>query len=78
MVPIVENAGALQLPLRSISVTAIQAPTELNTQHIYQLNASDDLPLGLILLAVNQRIHHKYTELLNIFTTNLFTLILNF
>ena len=28
----------LQLPLRSISVIAVQAPTELNTKHIYQLN----------------------------------------
>ena len=33
---------------------------------MYLLLFSDDLPLGLILLAVNQRIHHKYTELLNI------------
>ena len=46
--PIICNAGILHLPLRSISVIALQAPIELNTQHIYQLNTSDDLPSGLI------------------------------
>ena len=66
MEPILQNAGALQLPWRSIFVIAVQAPTEQNTQCIYQLNTSDDLPSGLICLAVNQRIHHKYPTLLNI------------
>ena len=63
--PIIWNAGAL-LALRSISVIAVQAPTKLNTKHIHQLNATDDLPSGVIPLAVDHRIHHKYPKLLNI------------
>ena len=66
MEPIICNAGAIQKPLRSISIIAVQAPTELNTHHIYQLSTSDDLPSGLILLAVYDRIHHKYPNLLSI------------
>ena len=70
MEPTVQNAGALELPSRSISVIAVQAPTELNTQHIYQLNASDDLLSGIIPLAVNHRIHEKYQKMLEIFLLN--------
>ena len=69
MEPIIQNA-ALQLPPGSICVIAVQAPTELNTKHIYQLNASDDLPSGIIPLAVNHWIHHKYPRLLNITLLN--------
>ena len=35
MEPIVQNSGALTLPPRSISVISVQAPTELNTKHLY-------------------------------------------
>ena len=66
MEPIIQNTGALQLPLRSISVIEVQAPTEINAQHIYQLNPSDDLLSDIIALAVNHKIHHKYPRLLNI------------
>ena len=66
METIIQNAGALQLPLRSISVIAVQAPTELNTKHIYQLNASGDLLSGIIPFAVDHRIHYKYPKLLNL------------
>ena len=64
--PIIKNAGALQLPPGSISVMAVQAPSELNTKYIYQLNTTDDLPSGIIPLAFNRRIDHKYPKLLNI------------
>ena len=64
--PIKQNWGALQFPPRSTSVIAVQTPTELNTKHIYQLNASEDLPSGIIPLAVDHRIDHKYPKLLNI------------
>ena len=64
--PIIQNVRTLQLPPRSILVIAVQSLTELNTKHIYQLKASDDLPSGLISLAVNHRIHDKYQKLLNI------------
>ena len=43
---------------------------ELNTKHIYQLNATKDLPSGIILLAANHRIDHKYPKLLNISLLN--------
>ena len=59
------NAGALPSQLRSILVITIQASTELSTQHIYQLNTSVDLLSGLIPLAVDHRIHHKYLQLLS-------------
>ena len=32
----IENAGALSLPLRSICVIEVQAPTDMNTKHVYQ------------------------------------------
>ena len=38
----------------------------MNKQHIYQLNAGDDLLSGLIPLAVDHRIHHKYPKLLSV------------
>ena len=44
----------------------VQAPTEPNIKHIYQLNASDNLPSGTLSLAVDHRIDHKYPKLLNI------------
>ena len=64
--PITHNAGALHLQLRNMSVITIQAPSELNIQHIYQLNTSDFLPSGLIRLAVDHRIHQKYPKLLSV------------
>ena len=42
--PIIHNAGASNLQPRSISVITVQTPIELNTQHIYALDASNDLP----------------------------------
>ena len=56
MEPTIQNTEALQLPSRGISIIAVQTPTELNTKHIYQLNAANDLPSGIISLAVNHRI----------------------
>ena len=44
----------------------VQAPTELDTQHIYTLNTSDDNTLDLIPLAADHKINHKYPKLLNI------------
>ena len=61
--------GALQLPPRSISVIAVQAPTELNTKHL-PTNASDDQPLGIIPIAVTHRLLHKYPNLLKITLPN--------
>ena len=58
--PIIYSAGAIHLQLRYISVITVQALTELNTQHM------DDLLPGLIPLAVDHRIHHKYPKLLSI------------
>ena len=63
---IIHNAGAFYLPPRSILVVNIQTPTELDTQHIYTLDTSDDLPLGLIPLAVDHKINHIYPKLLSI------------
>ena len=64
--PIIHNAGAFHLQPRSISVIMIQTPTALDTQHIYQLDTSDNLPLGLIPLAVDHKINHKYPKSLSI------------
>ena len=50
----------------SILVITVQNPTELDTQHIYTLNASNDLPLGLIFLVVDHNIDHKYPKSLSI------------
>ena len=52
----------LYLKPRNISVIMVKAPTELDTQHIYTLITSDDLPLGLILLADDHKIDHKYSK----------------
>ena len=64
--PISHNARTFYLQPRSISVLIVQAPTELNTQHIYALNASGNPPSGLIPLAVDNKIKHKYPNALNI------------
>ena len=61
--PIIHNAGTFYLQPRNISVVSVQAPTELNTQHIYALDYSEDLPLSLIPLVVDHKIHHKYPKL---------------
>ena len=66
MEPLIQNARALKLPPRSICIIAVQAPSELNTKYIYQLNATDDLLSGIIPLAVNHTIDHKFPQLMNI------------
>ena len=60
--PIIHNPGAFYLKPRSMSVIMVQAPTEFDKQHIYTINSSDDLPLGLIPLAINHEIDHKYPK----------------
>ena len=42
----------------------VQMSNELDTQHIYILDASDDLPLGLIPSIVNHKTDHKGPKLL--------------
>ena len=66
MEPIVQNAGALKLPPRSISVISVKAPIKLNTKHINPVNATDDLLSGIIPLAVDHKMDHKYLKLLKI------------
>ena len=56
--PIIQNAGAHTLPPRSILIS-VQAPTKLNTRHVFQLNATDNLPPGIISLAVGHKIDHE-------------------
>ena len=63
---IIQNSGSFILPTRSISVISVQAPTELNTRHLYQLDVTGDLPPGIIPLAVICKIDHKYPKLLQI------------
>ena len=61
--PIIHNARALCLQPRGISVLTVKAPMELSTQHIYKLNASNNLPLGIISLAGDYyKINHKYPK----------------
>ena len=67
---IIHNAGAFYLQSRGISVTTVHTPTEVNTQHIYALDASDDLPSGLIPLVVDHFINHTYPKSLSILTPN--------
>ena len=64
--PTIQNSGAFILQPRSISIISVQGATELNTWHLYQLNAADDLPSGNIPLAVDHKIGHKYPKLLKI------------
>ena len=44
------------LPPRSISIISVQAPTKLNTRHLYRLDATDNLPSGIIPLAVDHKL----------------------
>ena len=53
-------------PARSISVILVQAWIKLNTKHLYQLDAADNSPLGIITLAADHKINHKYPKLLKI------------
>ena len=69
--PIVGNAGELTLPTRGISIILVEAPTELNTNHLYQLNAIADLLSGIASLAVDHRIDHMYSYLLKISLLNM-------
>ena len=64
--PIIWNAGAFYLQSRSVSVITIQAPRELDPQHIYELTFSDDLPYGLISLSVDHKVKYEYPKLLSI------------
>ena len=59
-----------QLPLGNMSAIAVEAQTELNTKDIYQLNATDDLPSGIIHLVDDHRIDQKYPKLKNISLLN--------
>ena len=43
---------------------SVQASTELDMKHLYQLDAVDDLPSGIIPLAVDHKIDHEYPKLL--------------
>ena len=54
------------LPPRSVSVISVKAPTELNTRHLYQLDATDNLAPDIIPLEVDHKIDHKYPKLLGI------------
>ena len=60
--PIIYNAGEFYLQPRSISVRMVQTPTELDTQHIYSLDASGDHPLSITPLVFEQKINHKYPK----------------
>ena len=51
------------LPLRSISVISEKVPTQLTTRHLYQLDATHNLPCGIIPLTVGHKIDHKYPKL---------------
>ena len=51
---------------RSVSVISVKAPTQLNTRHLYQLDTTDKLPLGIIPMALDHKINHKYPKLLRI------------
>ena len=66
--PLVWNTGIFYLQPRSVSIITVQAPTVLKPHHIYKFSASNDLPLGLIPLAVNHKINHNYLKLLSIST----------
>ena len=44
----------------------VQTPTELDMQHIYTLDVGNNLPLGIIPLAVDHKIDQKYPKSLNI------------
>ena len=60
--PIICNGGMLFLKPRSISVITVQAPTQLDTHHIYTFYISEDLSLGVIPLAVEHKIKHIYPK----------------
>ena len=70
MEPIICNSGSVMLPPRSILVISVKAPTELNTRHLHQLDATDNLQPGVIPLAVDHKINHKYPKLLRISLLN--------
>ena len=61
---IIWNAGAFYLKARSVSSITDQATIALKPKHICGFNAHDDLPDGLIPLAVEHMVNHKYPNLL--------------
>ena len=44
---------------RVISIIIVQTITVLDTQHIYALDASDNLTLGIIPLVIDYKTDHK-------------------
>ena len=58
--PLVQISGALTLPPRIISNTLAQTPTKLDMKHLYQIDAIDGLPSGIMLLAVDHNLDHNY------------------
>ena len=63
---IVCNAGAFYLQPGGISKITVLAPTEFKPQYVYELSTGDDSPSQFIPLAVDHKINHKYSKLLNI------------
>ena len=62
--PIIQNAGAFYLQPRCMSIITVQTPMDLNSQHFYELDTSDDLLDGLI--PFSQKVNHNYHKLLKI------------
>ena len=62
--PIVQNSRTFMLPPGIISVISVQAPTELDTKHLCQLDAIGDLASGIIPLALDHKIELQYHKLL--------------
>ena len=58
---IINSAGKFYLQ-PSISVIIVQTAAELKIQHIYALNASDDLSSGHIPLVADHKINYKYPK----------------
>ena len=63
---IIYNSGSAILPPRSVSVISEKVKTKLNTRYLYQLNATDNLPCGILPLVVDHKIDHKYPNLIRI------------
>ena len=58
-------------PPGSVSVISVKAPTKLNPRHLYQMDATNNLPPGIIPLAVDHKIDHKYPKLMHITLLNM-------
>ena len=64
--PIIHNTGAFSLQPRSISVLMVQTLMELDAQHIYALDAHDDLPFRSYSFSCLPHNLPKYPKLLSI------------